>query len=171
MWESIVQSSSSTLGWRMRPRPGHGPFLCCSYYLAAELSRKKRFAVEKHDSVWGTDVPDDQKIWTTSSKVILFLFPALGVGKVMLRMETLNYRLGLFVNATLVSMEALNDEVSQIRLMVLQNRLVLDLLTAASGGVLCYSFSQLLTHVFQNNNGFLKTARRKLKTSHTTTST
>ena len=44
----------------------------------------------------------------------------------MLRMETLNYRLGLFVNATLVSMEGLNDEVSQIRLMVLQNRLVLD---------------------------------------------
>ena len=30
-----------------------------------------------------------------------------------------------------------------------------------------YSFSQLLTHVFQNNNGFLKTEHRKLKTSHT----
>ena len=101
----------------------------------SELSRKKRFAVEKHDSVWGTDVPDDQKIWTTSSKVILFLFPALGVGKVMLRIETLNYRLGLFVNATLVSLDGLNDEVSQIWLMVLQNRLVLDLLSAASGGV------------------------------------
>ena len=55
----------------------------------------------------------------------------------MLGMATLNYRLGLFVNATLVSLDGLNDEVSQIRLMVLQNRLVLDLLTAASGGVLC----------------------------------
>ena len=54
----------------------------------------------------------------------------------MLRMATLNYRLELFVNATLVSMDGLNDEVSQTRLMVLQNRLVLDLLTAASGGVL-----------------------------------
>src|SRR4029434_9466751 len=126
MWESVVQSSSSTLGWRMRPRPGHGPFLCYQCYLAGRVSRKKRFAVEKHDSVWGTDVPDDQKIWTTSSKVILFLFPALGVGKVMLGMATLNYRLELFVNATLVSMDGLNDEVSQIRLMVLKNRLVLD---------------------------------------------
>ena len=37
--------------------------------------------------------------------------------------------------ANLVSLDGLNDEVSQIRLMVLQNRLVLDLLTAASGGV------------------------------------
>ena len=26
---------------------------------------------------------------------------------------------------------------------------------------------ELLTHVFQNNNGFLKTAHTKLKTSHT----
>ena len=100
-----------------------------------ELSRKKRFAVKEHDSVWGTDVPGDQKIWTKGTKVTLSLFPWLGVGKLMLRMETLNYRLGLFVNATLVSMEGLNDEVSQIRLMVLQNRLVLDLLTASSGGV------------------------------------
>ena len=99
------------------------------------VSRKKRFAVEKHDSVWGTDCLMTKKIWTTSSKVILFLFPALGVGKVMLRMATLNYRLELFVNATLVSMDGLNDELSQIRLMVLKNRLVIDLLTAASGGV------------------------------------
>ena len=53
----------------------------------------------------------------------------------MLRMATLNYRLELFVNATLVSLDGLNDEVSQIWLMVLQNRLVLDLLSAASGGV------------------------------------
>src|SRR4029434_1500529 len=107
----MVQSSSSTLGWRKRPRPGHGPFLCCWCYLAGRVPRKKRFAVEKHDSVWGTDVLMTKKIWTTSSKVILFLFQALGVGKVMLRMATLNYRLELFVNATLVSMDGLNDEV------------------------------------------------------------
>ena len=69
-------------------------FCVVSAISQAELSREKRFAVEKHDSVWGTDVLMTKKIWTTSSKVILFLFQALGVGQVMLRMETLNYRLG-----------------------------------------------------------------------------
>lgn len=54
----------------------------------------------KHDSIWGTDVPNDHKLWTNGQKVSLALFPWLGTGKLMLRMETFDYRFEQSVNST-----------------------------------------------------------------------
>ena len=98
-------------------------------------SRSRRsITVEPHDSIGGSNVPAEFKLWSTADKVVLSLFPQLGVAKVMLRVETLDYRFGLFLNATMTIEEAQNREIDQVRTMVLQNRWVLDLLTAAAGG-------------------------------------
>ncbi|XP_056275002.1 uncharacterized protein LOC130196699 [Pseudoliparis swirei] len=99
-------------------------------------TRKKREApfFVAHDSVWGSDVPQEYKHWTTGQKVLLALFPWVGTSKNMLRIETVDYRLGLFINSSLIIEEAQNREIDAIRTMVMQNRMALDLLTAATGG-------------------------------------
>uniref|UniRef100_A0A672FSJ2 Uncharacterized protein n=1 Tax=Salarias fasciatus TaxID=181472 RepID=A0A672FSJ2_SALFA len=97
--------------------------------------RKRTLKIPPHDSVWGTDVPDQFKIWSGGQKVTLSLFPWLGVGKVMLRMETMDYRMSLFVNSTVSAVSGLTEEVNALRLMELQDRMVLDLITAPQGGV------------------------------------
>ena len=68
-------------------------------------------------------------------KVTLSLFPWLGVGKVMLRLETLDYRFGIFLNTTIAALKSVNEEITALRLMELQDRTVLDQLTASAGGV------------------------------------
>lgn len=99
------------------------------------LSRAKRNVFEHHDSIWGTDVPNDHKLWTDGQKVVHALFPWVGVGKVELRMETFSFRVGLFMNSTITALSKIRQELTALRLVALQNRLVLDQLTAAQGGV------------------------------------
>ncbi|KAK7925083.1 hypothetical protein WMY93_007393 [Mugilogobius chulae] len=88
-----------------------------------------------HDAIWGSDVPDDHKLWTTAQKVALALFPSVGVGKLMLRMETMSYRLTSFLNTTVATLESQRVEMHALRAVTLQNRIVLDHLTASVGGV------------------------------------
>lgn len=63
-----------------------------------EMSRKKHDLNTPHDSIWGSNVPDDFKLWNTADKVILSLFPQFGVGKLILRAETINYRLSTLIS-------------------------------------------------------------------------
>lgn len=97
--------------------------------------RRKRGLSTKHDSVWATNVPKDHKLWTDGQKVLLSLFPWLGVGKVMLQMETLDYRFGSFANITIAALKDVKQELRALRMMDLQDRMVLDQLTASQGGV------------------------------------
>ncbi|CAI5667793.1 unnamed protein product [Oreochromis niloticus] len=62
--------------------------------------RRDVSAVQPHDPIWGSDVPQDFKLWITGQKVVHALFPWVGVGKHALRIETLDYRFGLFLNAS-----------------------------------------------------------------------
>lgn len=113
----------------------HTVFLKLEDKPVARARRKRANAqILPHDSVWGTDVPDQFKHWSTGSKVALALFPWTGVAKNILRIETVDYRLGLFINSSIIIDEAQNKEIDSMRTMVMQNRMTLDLLTAASGG-------------------------------------
>ena len=85
--------------------------------------RKKRSLqpdFEAHDSKWGSNVPDEFKLWSTSNKVVLSLFPQFGVGKLMLRMETLDYRFNSFVNMSIKSTQGTLQELRELRAIIIQ---------------------------------------------------
>lgn len=108
----------------------------------ARISRAKREVAEvlPHDSVYGSDVPKNFKLWTTGQKVLHSLFPWVGTGKNMLRIETLDYRFGLFLNASVKINKAQNEEIDAIRIVVMQHRVALDMILAEKGG-LCVLFN------------------------------
>lgn len=83
----------------------------------------------------GIDVPPAFKHWTTGQKALMALFPWVGSAKNILRIETVDYRLQVFLNYTLSALTGVRDESTSLRLMTLQNRMVLDQLTASQGGV------------------------------------
>ncbi|XP_073726064.1 uncharacterized protein [Misgurnus anguillicaudatus] len=93
-------------------------------HTATEVHRGKRDIFTKHDSIWGTDVPNDHKLWTNGQKVSLALFPWLGTGKLMLRMETFDYRFEQFVNSTQAALKGIREELTALRMMELQDRIV-----------------------------------------------
>lgn len=98
-------------------------------------SKKGLVKVQPHDAIWGSDVPAEHKLWSDGEKVILSVLPQMGVGKLLLHMQTVNYQMGLFLDATTAALRAQLEEMSALRLMTLQNRMVLDLLVAPQGGV------------------------------------
>lgn len=105
-------------------------------------TRRKRSTtdVQPHDSIWGTDVPDEFKLWTKGQKVMLSLFPWAGNAKNMLRIETLDYRFGLFLNASTKINKAQNEEIDAVRITIMQHRVALDVILAEKGG-LCVLFN------------------------------
>nr|XP_049581848.1 endogenous retrovirus group PABLB member 1 Env polyprotein-like [Syngnathus scovelli] len=118
---------------------------------------------DPHDPVWGANVPDDHKVWSVGDKVVLALFPQIGVGKLSLFIETLNYRFQSFVNLSLQVNDGQNREIQAIRLMVLQNRMVLDLLTAAQGGVCHIIGTSCCTYIPGENDTHINDAMNSLK--------
>uniref|UniRef100_A0A674NU83 Envelope glycoprotein n=1 Tax=Takifugu rubripes TaxID=31033 RepID=A0A674NU83_TAKRU len=104
-----------------------------------------------HDSVWGTDVPREFKHWPTGNKVIMTLFPWLGIGKNILRLETVDYRLKVFTNLTKVALTGVKEEMTALRLMTMQNRMALDLITAPQGGVCAMVGDYCCTFIPEND--------------------
>nr|XP_049596847.1 endogenous retrovirus group FC1 Env polyprotein-like isoform X2 [Syngnathus scovelli] len=118
---------------------------------------------DPHDPVWGVNVPEDHKVWSAGDKVVLALFPQIGVGKLSLFIETLNYRFQSFVNLSLQVNDGQNRKIQAIRLMVLQNRMVLDLLTAAQGGVCHIIGTSCCTYIPGENDTHINDAMNSLK--------
>ncbi|CAI5678619.1 unnamed protein product [Oreochromis niloticus] len=108
----------------------------------ATRTRRRRdvSAVQPHDPIWGSDVPQEFKLWTTGQKVTHALFPWVGVGKHALRIETLDYRFGLFLNASCNINDKQNQEIDALRIAVMQHRVALDMILAEKGG-LCVLFN------------------------------
>nr|XP_049599235.1 endogenous retrovirus group PABLB member 1 Env polyprotein-like [Syngnathus scovelli] len=133
---------------------------------AHNSSGRRRRAVgtfDPHDPVWGANVPEDHKVWSAGDKVVLALFPQIGVGKLSLFIETLNYRFQSFVNLSLQVNDGQNREIQAIRLMVLKNRMVLDLLTAAQGGVCHIIGTSCCTYIPGENDTHINDAMNSLK--------
>uniref|UniRef100_A0A669EZH5 Envelope protein n=1 Tax=Oreochromis niloticus TaxID=8128 RepID=A0A669EZH5_ORENI len=109
---------------------------------ATSITRKRRSTSDPklHDSIWGSDVPEEFKLWTERQKVAHALFPWVGVGKHALRIETLNYRFGLFLNASCKVNSEQNEEIDALRIMVMQHQVALDIVLAEKGG-LCVLFN------------------------------
>ncbi|CAI5684143.1 unnamed protein product [Oreochromis niloticus] len=80
------------------------------------------------------------KLWTTGQKVTHALFPWVGVGKHALRIETLDYRFGLFLNASCNINDKQNQEIDALRIAVMQHRVALDMILAEKGGI-CVLFN------------------------------
>ena len=94
-------------------------------------TRSKRASI----SNGGSTIPHSHKLWSKTEKFFQSLLPWVGIGEVREEVEETRYRLMSFINASVIEGESVRKELTAIRLMVMQNRLVLDLLTAASGGV------------------------------------
>ena len=61
-------------------------------------------------TVWGTD-----KLWSINQKLALSLFLSLGVGKLLLRMETMSYRFSGFINSTLATLTYKKEELKGLQ--------------------------------------------------------
>ncbi|KAL4008715.1 hypothetical protein ACER0C_002567 [Sarotherodon galilaeus] len=109
---------------------------------SSQTTRRRRdvSAVQPHDPIYGSDVPEKFKLWTTGQKVLHSLFPWVGTGKNMLRIETLDYRFGLFLNASCKINNQQNEEIDALRITVMQHRVALDMILAEKGG-LCILFN------------------------------
>ncbi|CAJ1074278.1 syncytin-2-like [Xyrichtys novacula] len=69
----------------------------------------------------------------------------------MLRIETLDYRFGTFANITIRALGDVKEELTALRMMELQDRTVLDQLTAASGGVCALVGTSRCTFIPEND--------------------
>ncbi|CAI5661065.1 unnamed protein product [Oreochromis niloticus] len=109
---------------------------------SSQTTRQRRdvSTLQPHDPIYGSDVPEEFKLWTTGQKVLHSLFPWVGTGKNMLRIETLDYRFGLFLNASCKINNQQNEEIDALRITVMQHRVALDMILAEKGG-LCILFN------------------------------
>ncbi|XP_051234524.1 uncharacterized protein LOC127351239 [Dicentrarchus labrax] len=123
------------------------------YTYSDDRPRQRRNAptFARHDPIWGTDVPQQFKHWSTSEKVAMALFPWVGTAKNTLRLETVDYRLQTFLNYTLSTLKGVKDELRSLRLLSMQNRLVLDQLTASQRGVCALVGEYCCTFVPEND--------------------
>ena len=71
----------------------------------------------------------------------------------MLRMETLDYRFNSFVNMSIKSTQGTLQELRELRAIIIQNRMVLDLLTAAQGGVCVIVNTTCCTYIPSEGEG------------------
>ncbi|XP_014835547.1 PREDICTED: uncharacterized protein LOC106913396 [Poecilia mexicana] len=102
-------------------------------------ARSKR-AVMPEVKRWGglttdTGVPWEFKIWGRGEKFMQGMFPWVGVGEIRDHVEINRYGLLRLINSTHQLANGTMRELTELRNMVLQNRVVLDFLTASQGGV------------------------------------
>lgn len=77
----------------------------------------------------------EDRIWSGGEKFGQSVFPWAGLYFVRDEVEVNRYALLTFMNSSLLTTDLIRRELTGICLMVMQNRLVLDQLTAAQGGV------------------------------------
>ncbi|XP_014882914.1 uncharacterized protein LOC106944218 [Poecilia latipinna] len=102
-------------------------------------TRSKRTAMPEVKR-WGgltthTGVPWEFRIWNGGEKFMQSLFPWVGLGEIRDHVEINRYGLLRLINITYQLANGTMKELTELRNMVMQNRVVLDFLTAPQGGV------------------------------------
>lgn len=115
-------------------------------------SRKKRSTstVRPHDSIWGTDVPEEFNSGQLDKRYSTHSSPWTGVGKHGLGSETLDYRFGLLFNASCKVNEGQNQEIDALRIAVMQHRVALDMILAEKGGLCVFFNTMCCTYIPDN---------------------
>uniref|UniRef100_A0A3Q2VRQ0 Envelope glycoprotein n=1 Tax=Haplochromis burtoni TaxID=8153 RepID=A0A3Q2VRQ0_HAPBU len=142
-WELLHHPDSTRLGWR---------WLIKRHVLGTGCSLgvwpKTYFMLPPNST--GLCAPILFKLWTTGQKVLHSLFPWVGTGKNMLRIETLDYRFGLFLNSSTKINKAQNEEIDAIRIVVMQHRVALDMILAERGGLCVLFNTTCCTYILDN---------------------
>ncbi|XP_017165602.1 endogenous retrovirus group PABLB member 1 Env polyprotein-like [Poecilia reticulata] len=104
------------------------------------LAARSKHAVMPEVKRWGglttdTGVPWEFKIWGRGEKFMRGMFPWVGVGEIQDHVEINRYGLLRLINSTHQLANGTVRELTELRNMVLQNRVVLDSLKASQGGV------------------------------------
>lgn len=89
----------------------------------------------KRDLLLNRGVPYDHRIWGKGTMLGYALFPQSGIPDIMREIMYGRYQLLRFLESSTAIMNATGEELSALRLTVLQHRMVLDLSLAGQGGV------------------------------------
>lgn len=92
--------------------------------------RKRRELANSLDAI-----PCDHRLVSECTRFAEILFPMFGVGNLRKHIELVHYHLAKFINATTDALIGVKQEITALRLMATQNRMVLDMLLAKEGGV------------------------------------
>lgn len=112
-----------------------------------------------------TYVPHVHKIIGGAENFFTSVISPLGVSTAYVWLNSIHYKLMLFINDTILAADAVKEELTSIRLMVLQNHMVLDTLTAAQGGVCAMMGDSCCTFIPANDeeSGNLSLAIQAMK--------
>ncbi|XP_051965931.1 syncytin-2-like [Xyrauchen texanus] len=110
----------------------HGGAMVIQHQPHEVMKPKKRGLL---NIVQDSPVPRNHHIWNIAEKLLAAFVPGIGVASVMEEVQVTRYELISFIDTTNIMMEGIKEELRGLRLTVLQNRLVLDQLTASQAGV------------------------------------
>ncbi len=96
-------------------------------------------------------VPKEHRLWTAWGHFWKSIIPNIGVSDLQIEVEVTRYELITFMNDTTIIFDGIKQEMRGLRLMTLQNRLVLDQLTASQGGLCVIVGDSCCTYVPDND--------------------
>lgn len=126
----------------------HGGAMVIQHQPHATMRRKKRGLL---NIVKESPVPKNHHIWNIAEKLLAFFVPGIGVASVMQEVQVTRYELISFITTTKIMMEGIKEELRGLRFTALQNRLVLDHLTASQGGVCVIVGETCCTYIPDND--------------------
>ncbi len=127
----------------------HGGTIILPHQPREFMRRKKRGLL---NIAQDSPVPKNHHIWTIAEKLLAFFVPGIGVASLMEEVQVTRYELISFINTTKIMMEGIKEELRGLRLTALQNRLVLDQLTAERGGVCVIVGETCCRYIPENDN-------------------
>uniref|UniRef100_W5MKB0 Uncharacterized protein n=1 Tax=Lepisosteus oculatus TaxID=7918 RepID=W5MKB0_LEPOC len=123
-------------------------------YLLNSMKPLQRESRVKHALSWADRYgPDISKI-PEDNRLPFFLSEMIFSSGLSIQLQITRYEMYSFINITLEGLDAIKQELRGVRLMALQNRFMLDLQNAASGGVCALVEDSCCTHIPENDDDY-----------------